>query len=76
VPLSGLKQNKLCLFPQCLSVSTPSRFCPFPLKPLSGLMENARENADYAGFLYANFRAPGATQYGLSCKSQIHLKKY
>jgi hypothetical protein len=42
--LSGLKQNELYLFP----------FCPFPFMPLSGLMENA----DYAGFLYANFRAP------------------
>jgi hypothetical protein len=36
-----------------LSVSAPFRFCPVPFMPLSGLMENA----DYAGFLYANFRA-------------------
>jgi hypothetical protein len=28
--------------------------CPFLFSSLSGLMENA----DYAGFLYANFRAP------------------
>jgi hypothetical protein len=37
-----------------LSVSAPFRFCSVPFMPLSGLMENA----DYAGFLYANFRAP------------------
>jgi hypothetical protein len=37
-----------------LSVSAPFRFCPFPFMPLSGLMEIV----DYAGFLYANFRAP------------------
>jgi hypothetical protein len=29
------------------------RFGPFPFRPLSGIMENA----DYAGFLHANFRA-------------------
>jgi hypothetical protein len=44
MPLSGSEQNKLCLYPLSL----------FPFLPLSGLMENA----DYAGFLYANFRAP------------------
>jgi hypothetical protein len=37
-----------------LSVSAPFRFCPFPFMPLSGLIENA----DYAGFLYVNLRAP------------------
>jgi hypothetical protein len=37
-----------------LSVSAPFRFCPDSFMPLSGWMENA----DYAGFLYANFRTP------------------
>jgi hypothetical protein len=59
MPISGLEQNELCLFPLCLfpflllSVYAPFRLCPVPFVPLSGLMENA----DYAGFLYAYFRA-------------------
>jgi hypothetical protein len=55
----------LCPFPVCVDaryasflsasfLSAPFCFCPFPFRPLSGMIENA----DYAGFLYANFRTP------------------
>jgi hypothetical protein len=54
MPLSGLKQNDLCLFPLCLFPFMLFPFLPLSFLPLSGLMENA----DYAGFLHANFRAP------------------
>jgi hypothetical protein len=47
-----------------LSVSATFRFCSVPFMPLSGMMENA----DYAGFLYANFPAPE--------KKEIFNKKY
>jgi hypothetical protein len=35
------------------------RFLPFPFMPRSFMpLSGQMENADYAGFLYANFRAP------------------